>query len=645
MKEPPDKRPSHKTVKTSLKAIAKNDVIIEKLGKTAIMASKIMRNTLQLLKLYYIYQYDHGLEFPKLTRAGIKPFLKIVCQPPKQGKKPSKETKDATDQLSEFYNRYYRPLQKDELSYLHMNTCLDYLSDNIVTMYQNNISQRWVSYVERTVNVRWKKRETIELISKMSLSTDKKKHLVSKLTSNLRRVKNDVLHLNLIKTSAECYHTWIDEVQNAILPTRPLRKDSVFYDVVCQPEDYLRGMIYMMKFVESEGHTISNCFPLRREVMPKYVPIDTTTLVHVLFTKESGKKGETLKRGNLVAKQDELWELFFKTNKQFFHSEDRHDYQFAHMIETDGVGCSILLVRKDLKGKFNKTVPRTENKERYIDQLDSYDDLRQKNIVAIDPNKSDLVYCIDSESEKFRYTQNQRRKETKVKKYRDIQSEKKTQRISGKSVIQWETELSFHNSRTLDFASFRAYIKKKNEVNSIIGPFYEDRIFRKLKLGSVFMRQQTEDNMLNRFEKRFGSPEQTLIGMGDFEQKTHMKFREPVKGKGFRNLLRKRGYEVYLVYEFKTSCRCSSCGGETKTFRKCRNPRPWKRDEIITRWGLVICQDCSKCWNRDYNASRNIHKICQSAICGSDRPDYLKRSRRPISDATSALPEEGGELS
>ena len=212
--------------------------------------------------------------------------------------------------------------------------------------------------------------------------------------------------------------------------------------------------------------------------------------------------------------------------------------------------------------------------------------------------------------------------------------------------------MSFYNSRTLDFASFGAYIKKKNEVNSIIGPFYEERIFRKLKLGSFFMRQQTEENMLNRFEKRFGSPEQTVIGMGDFEQKTHMKFREPVKGKGFRNLLRKRGYEVYLVDEFRTSCRCSSCGGETKTFRKCRNPRDippcgseWKRDEMITRWGLVKCETCSKLWNRDYNASRNIHNICQSAICGEDRPDHLKRSRRPISDATSALPEEGGEIS
>jgi hypothetical protein len=41
-----------------------------------------------------------------------------------------------------------------------------------------------------------------------------------------------------------------------------------------------------------------------------------------------------------------------------------------------------------------------------------------------------------------------------------------------------------------------------------------------------------------------------------------------------RKLLRKYGYNVYLVNEFRTSCRCSHCEGECKTFRKCVNPRP-----------------------------------------------------------------------
>ena len=92
------------------------------------------------------------------------------------------------------------------------------------------------------------------------------------------------------------------------------------------------------------------------------------------------------------------------------------------MIETDGIGCSILLLRKDLVGKKIKSLKVSLNTEKYIDELteNEYDNLKNKNIVAIDPNLSDLIYCINDKGNKFRYTQDQRRKETKAKKYRNI---------------------------------------------------------------------------------------------------------------------------------------------------------------------------------------------------------------------------------
>jgi hypothetical protein len=52
----------------------------------------------------------------------------------------------------------------------------------------------------------------------------------------------------------------------------------------------------------------------------------------------------------------------------------------------------------------------------------------------------------------------------------------------------------------------------------------------------------------------------------------------------------KAGYGVYSVDEFRTSCRCSACGGEFKTFRVCENPRPCRTGSIL-RHGLVKCKD------------------------------------------------------
>jgi hypothetical protein len=61
-------------------------------------------------------------------------------------------------------------------------------------------------------------------------------------------------------------------------------------------------------------------------------------------------------------------------------------------------------------------------------------------------------------------------------------------------------------------------------------------------------------------------------------------------------------HNVYLVDEHRTSCRCHNCkdvvredqviGGQCVTFRKCKNPRPWRTEGNIVRHGLLMCQTC-----------------------------------------------------
>ena len=149
--------------------------------------------------------------------------------------------------------------------------------------------------------------------------------------------------------------------------------------------------------------------------------------------------------------------------------------------------------------------------------------------------------------------------------------------------------------------------------------------------GLELLRHQiTEARLLARFNELFGGPEETIVTIGDFDQRKNHELKEPIKGKGFRTLFRKAGYGVYLVDEFRTSCRCSACGGECKTFRVCENPRPYRTGSVL-RHGLVKCATCSRLWNRDTNAASNIWKIAMSAIRGESRPDYLRRARVSLS--------------
>ena len=188
----------------------------------------------------------------------------------------------------------------------------------------------------------------------------------------------------------------------------------------------------------------------------------------------------------------------------------------------------------------------------------------------------------------------------------------------------------------MNIKKFKEYIKEKNKLNEKLFKFYEDEIFRKLRLDSYINKMQNEQKMIKEFTAIYGEPKDTIVCIGDFEQKHQMKYKEPTKGKGLRDLLRKNGFDVYLVNEFRTSCRCFKCDGECTTFRTCNNPRPWKKNENIIRHGLIMCKTCKALWNRDENSSCNIYKIAQMAIQQKERPKYLCReTKKQLSGATS----------
>ena len=516
-----------------------------------------------------------------------------------------------------------------------MNTVLDYLTIDIITMYENNIKCHYVDYVERYVNVVWKKKFLTNKIRKLNITKKEKDSRIYGLNADLRKIKNDLLNVEDKKyKSKSFYHKWIENTKKHIIPDKKFKKDSLYYDLQCSPQYYFSQMIFMMKEVEKEGYTIHNVFPSRTEIIPKHIKLDTTTLVHLLFTDKQGKRDDILRHGNLKRNENEIWKFFFRTERKCFHKKH---YTFHHIIATDGLSCSVLLTRNDLIGKKirPKIIPE---KELYIDELKSYSKLRNKKIVAIDPNLSDLLYCVDGDDRErnfYRYTQNQRRKETKNKKYRNIILGYKKEKIGGKSVIEWETEVSLFNRKSLDINEYKKYLMKKNEVNDKLFEFYEKYIFRKLKLSGYINRLKSEQRLINRFTKIFGTPENTIITIGDFEQRKHRKFKEPIKGKGFRTLLRKNGFQVFMVDEFRTSCKCSNCeGGSCEKFRMVVNPKPDKYNLILS-YGALTCKKCSALWNRDENSARNIYKIAYNAINKLERPYYMSRSNKNLSGATS----------
>ena len=620
-----------KGIKTSLKSVLKHpDINLPKITNAVIKCNKIVIQTLMFMKLFLLDHYDKHNSLPVINDEFINSCMKILCNEKSSGRPPKKEIKELKDNLTAFYKTDFQPIiQNENLDYIHMNTILDYLTIDILTMYENNIKLHYVEYVERYVNVVWKKKFIISKIRNMNITQKAKEQRVNNLCNQLRKIKTDLLNIeNINYKSHSMYHKWINQHKQFITPNKQsYKKNNIVYDLMCSPFEYFSCMIFMMKQIEKEEQTIYNVFPMRSEVIPKHIRLDTTTLVHLLMTKKQGNKSDFLTKGNLKRKEDKIWEFFFRTERKMFHKKY---YEFHHMIETDGVRCSLLLLRKDLVGKKLPMMKKGLSTETYIDELDDYSSLQNKKIVAIDPGKCDLIYCVDNynkEANTFRYSQDQRRKETKKKKYSKIQLELKREKINGKIIIEWETELSKLNKKSLNIIKFKEYIQKKSEINGLLFSFYEKYIFRKLRLQSYRNTKKSEQKMINNFKRIFGNEKDVVVCFGDYEQKQHMKFKEATKGKGMRTLFRKAGFQTYLVDEFRTSCRCSKCEiGICKKTMVRENPKPFRSGNVLVH-GLICCKNGCGYWNRDVNGATNIYKIAYNAINKKERPNYLSRSK------------------
>ena len=102
------------------------------------MSNKVVIHTLQLIKLYFIHLYDTNQKIPTINRQFITSVMKTVCIPPTQGRVPSETTKGIKDNLKDFYDIHYKNIQGETLNYRYINTVLDYIAIDILTMYENN---------------------------------------------------------------------------------------------------------------------------------------------------------------------------------------------------------------------------------------------------------------------------------------------------------------------------------------------------------------------------------------------------------------------------------------------------------------------------------------------------------------------------
>lgn len=645
---------SYLTNKNSLKNLLNNQSPLQNfdhiIQDAVARTNQIVIHTYQFLKLYLIWLKDQNLPFPTIDLHFLEVCMSIVSyKNDRRGRKPKPNTLELINKLIKFFQNQYQPLLSNPLPCSsNLGIILKYEAIDMFKNIKNNIALHYIDHVKSFINWHFGVKKQIKEIEKKKLSKKESKLMRKQIYDLYRSVKQDILDINRTNpsqyTSDQKFHDWITQMKKVLLPQKlHFDKNNLHYDVKSNSIDYLPCMIGLNQLIERihiERQTLDcqpikkrlfQALPLRSQIKPQYITLDTTCLIHLLCTGKVTEYSQNVKKY-----EEEIWSKFFNLKLKCFKRGQK--YVFHHMIRTDGVGASIILIRKDLVGKYVIQKANQSSGQKYLDQCHLTEEMKQQKIVGIDPNKRDLIYCSDESGKTFRYTTDQIRVETRKKKYQKmIEMDKKSTQITEKTVEELESQLSVHTSKTCHYDLFVEYLRAKNQLNSQLFDYYGRPLFRKLKLNQFINRQKSESQMINRFQQKYGPPSEVLIAFGDHQQGGHqMRYHEPTKDVGIRNLFCRNGYDVYLIDEFRTSCRCSKCGNKTEKFLRRKNPRPWRKRSVVEVHGLLRCQsvECQTVWNRDYNASQNMVLIAKNIIGGLERPSHLRRKRLPMSSSS-----------
>jgi len=600
-----NEKSAYKTFKISLKTILLNrDAIQPVINNLVFEMNDLVIHTYQFIRLYILICYTNNLLLPIIDETFILYCIKTLGLRDNRGKK-GKDT-ELLEVLDTFYKNEYQPLLNHEKTNLKNTTfLLPYLATQIHTSLHNNFQEHFIQHFLRFINKTTNK-----------ITEDK---------ATLFQFKKQLLELN---ETDEIFSNWKLTHLSNILPTEI--KKSIHYDVKVRPFEYLKGMLYMNSVLEKQENKLFQPLPLRNNIIPKHIIIDTASLIN-LFCPEKDKEGNKVKKGELLSNvkenQSEVWCNFLDMKNKIFKNKR---YQFHNQIQTDGISCCLLFIRKDLKDKkWGSRVPVLQEQDFYnIEDLskEQLDTLKDRNIVGCDPGKHSLVYMMDKNGNKLQFTASQRKIESYGKRNERILLQEKKRN----NIIEKESHLSFQNSKSVDYEKFKVYLVEKNKLNKETIEFYRKEVWRKMKFRQYSYGKKSIDTFLNKIKETFG--ENIIIGYGNWGRTTQMKNIMPTMNKGLRKLIHKK-YDTITINEFYTSQRCCECYNELKHQKD-------KKEKEIYR--LFCCSNCVSSKNkngvfrtRDKNSAISIMKLAKEWINTQTRPEEFKLKHTPSPCITS----------
>ena len=397
---------ARKSLKCSLKDILDKNKDYTFLSNVIDRANYVIFITYHFIRAYVLYCYEQKEDIPRLTVEFVMMAIKCIAKS-SSGPTPKRNATIRSSLDLFFKNQFVHLLYPDEQidandmeKYKLDTTNLSYIlgasADEMRISYMNNIQLNFFKYLCQYVNQSYKKEHQTAIDNE----TGDKSELRKQLKAELRKVKDDLVY-GTLKSEAK-YHQWITDNRSKVLPTIGEKQHHETY--IKQHEyNYLPYMLYMNKFLETNGLKMFQPISLRTEFRNKYITFNTSAIVDIL----PNLANKNLFNKNIASMQDEIWSLIFDIQR-LKRKYKLNGYSFNYQIHTDGVGMSINFIH-------NSEIPKKKQKAAA---------LRKGRDVAKSKYKSMTRDQIDAAKKKSEDDKKQRALES-ANKYKEVAKQKR----------------------------------------------------------------------------------------------------------------------------------------------------------------------------------------------------------------------------
>lgn len=569
--------------------------------------NKIVYNSYHLANVQFLYNLENNIELPDLDN---KYFQKICASVSYTYNEKNRGINKNNDNMKFTYNYYqtcypenYKLPSKDYLGPLINNIASDMAiaSNNHIILNFGKRLMRYI-YLKYKINNAW--------------------HMINNMF-------NPDLNYVLNRHESELKE-WL-----VLCPKENIIKNNI--------KHFIKLSFEILKFMESQppntkGAKTFTILPNKSSFVNSYIRICSTCLREILKLLNQ----RDIDDREFAKEKDNVWRKLFNIN-----DVETKTRSFNYEISTDGYGVSVLLHKKknikdieDKDGKikcgcgcmvYKKNMTnhkKTKEHKLVIDENTIPNNIIEETerYIGIDPGVSYIYTGYDNEDNYYMCSS---------KDYRNRSLITNASKWRTRQVKNTNIEQILKTFEPLKVSSSESYITRlkyiQTQYDTLVEFYNKAKSFAKWKFTTYIYSKKAIHKICKDLYTKNDKPVKTIIGLGDWSQQQGIIKRHPTTPiKRFKDELR-RSEHCYVIdiNEYRTSKECSICHSDVKNLKQYKEYEDNEKNIIGVKLSnchqVVRCtnNECSMCWQRDKNASRNIYKKLQDKISSSTRNDVI----------------------